>query len=282
MDTYKKRGYLNSDFKIFHLTDETKREFTYHYHDFDKIIIFIRGDVTYCIEGKSYLLKPYDIVLVNAGDVHRPIINSSSIYERIIIYISSDFISSYKEADYDLGYCFHKARSESSNLLRIASLSKSKLYQVSHELEQSFNDNDYANELYHKILFLEFMIQLNRAALNKKINYIENNYSNSKIIEVIDYLNKHIEEDISIEKLADTFYINKYYLMHTFKDETGYTIGNYLTTKRLILARDLIQNGSPATAACYNCGFKSYSAFSRAYKKCFNATPRELRKEMPD
>ena len=54
MTGYEKRGYLNSDFRLFHLTDTKKQDFEYHYHDFDKIIIFIRGRVTYRIEGQAY------------------------------------------------------------------------------------------------------------------------------------------------------------------------------------------------------------------------------------
>jgi quercetin dioxygenase-like cupin family protein len=59
-----KRGYLNEDFHFFRLKDQKKNEFEYHYHDFNKIIIFLSGEVTYLIEGKSYILKPWDILLV--------------------------------------------------------------------------------------------------------------------------------------------------------------------------------------------------------------------------
>ena len=121
------------------------------------------------------------------------------------------------------------------------------------------------------------MIQLNRAALRDGIEYIPTSSSNQKILTVLNYLNEHLADDISIEKLADTFYINRYYLMHTFKEETGYSIGNYLSTKRLLLARDLITSGVPITTACYESGFKNYSTFSRAYLKLFGHTPREQR-----
>lgn len=276
MEKYEKRGYLNSDFKMFHLIDKEPKNFNYHYHDFNKIIIFIRGNVTYTIEGKSYELKPYDIVLVNSGEVHKPIINEECIYERIIIYISPEFINSYKKSNYDLSYCFIKSQSEKSNVLRLDSIRKSKLYQVSRELEQAFTDNDYANELYYNILFLEFMIHLNRATIHNFINYVETNYSNKKIIEIIDYLNCHLTESLSIDMLSETFYMNKYYLMHSFKEETGYSIGTYLSTKRLLLAKQLIQTGTPITAACYDCGFKNYSTFLKAYKKSFHDSPRKL------
>lgn len=104
--------------------------------------------------------RPHDMVLVNAGEVHRPIIHSSRPYERIIIYISPDFLRSYRQADYDLGLCFEKAKQERSNVLRMPSMKNSKLYQVCRELEASFSDTDYASGLYQNLLFLEFMIQL--------------------------------------------------------------------------------------------------------------------------
>ena len=73
MPEYKKVGYLTADFKMFHLKDEEMRTFHYHYHDFHKILILLNGDVTYCIEGRSYDLKKNDIVLVHAGEVHCPL-----------------------------------------------------------------------------------------------------------------------------------------------------------------------------------------------------------------
>ena len=137
--------------------------------------------------------------------------------------------------------------------------------------------SDYANELYHDLLFLEFMIQLNRAAIHHNIDYISNSSSNEKILAVLDYINGHLTEELTVDGIAEKFFLSRYYLMHTFKEETGYTLGGYLSTKRLKLARELIRNGTPITEACYACGFKNYSTFSRAYKKSFGSAPRDLR-----
>ena len=203
-------------------------------------------------------------------------IHSDAVYERIIIYVSPDFISSYQNENYDLNYCFKKAQEEKSNVLRMDSFHRSKLYEVTCELEKSFSDADYAGELYQNILFLEFMIQLNRATIHNHIDYVNTSASNPKILALLDFLNTHLTEDISIDRLSEQFYISKYYLMHSFKEETGYTIGNYLTTRRLLRARDLIRDGSPITEACFASGFKNYSSFSRAYKKYFKKAPRDL------
>ena len=101
MEQYEKKGYLNSEFRLFHLTDQETKEVDYHYHDFDKITIFIRGKVNYMIEGRSYDLKPYDIVLVKQGDIHRLTVDNSCPYERIIVYISPNFMNAYQTDNYD-------------------------------------------------------------------------------------------------------------------------------------------------------------------------------------
>lgn len=272
---YQQTGYLNDNFKIFHLMDSDMKTIDFHYHDFHKILIYLRGNTSYCIEGRTYDLSSNDIVFVHAGEVHRPILHDSSPYERIIIYISREFLDSYQSPGNDLSLCLKHAHENQSHVLRIPAFHSTRLGNIVRELEQSFHTDEYANELYHEILFLEFMVQLNRAAIRNGIEYITNSASNPKIIAILDYLNEHLTENLSIEKLADTFYLNRYYLMHTFKEETGYTIGHYITTKRLFMARGLIDGGMPVTNACYESGFKNYSTFFRAYKKNFNATPKE-------
>lgn len=274
MNNFEKLGYLDNDFKMFHIVDRQRKDFAYHYHDFNKIIIFLSGNINYSIEGKNYLLKPYDIVLVNAGEIHRPSVLDNSDYERIIIYVSTLFLNTYSEKDNDLNYCFQRAKEEHSNVLRIPSIDKSKLYQVCLELEHSFIDHAFAQELYQRILFLEFMIQLNRTALSNHINYLDSVIGNAKLLPILDYINEHLSEEITIDILSEYFYLSRYYLMHFFKEETGYTIGNYITEKRLLLAKSLVQNGNSITQACYQSGFKNYSTFSRAFKKAYNTIPK--------
>ena len=275
MGQYIKKGYLNSEFRLFHLTDQETREVKYHYHDFDKITIFIKGHVIYTIEGKSYELSPYDIVLVRHNDIHRLVVDNSQIYERIIVYISPNFMNAYKTDSYDLSYCFQKAEEEHSNVLRIPSLKNSSLFQSITRLEKSFSDDGYASDLYRQVLFLEFMIHLNRAARKNRLEFIDTDNCNTKILDILQYINENLNHDLNIDILSDHFYISKYYMMRLFKQETGYTLGHYISQKRLLLAKELILTGVSGTQACFDCGFKDYSSFSRAYKKFFHESPRE-------
>lgn len=278
MASYKKKGYLDSGFRLFHLTDTKKQDFEYHYHEFDKIIILIRGKVDYMIEGKTYGLNPYDIILIHHNCIHKPSIQDTIPYERIIVYLSPGFLTSYNTPDYDLSSCFQKAADNQSNVLRIHNLKKNILFQTIQNLEYACSHSGFANDLYSQVLFLEFMIQLNRAALDHRVEYLSTSTSNEKILDILNYINQHLDSDLSIGELSSRFYISRYHLMHLFKEETGYTIGNYINGKRLLLARELLGKELPVTEICYLCGFKDYSTFSRAYKNFFQETPSCTRK----
>lgn len=62
-------------------------------------------------------------------------------------------------------------------------------------------------------------------------------------------------------------------MMRKFKEETGFTIHSYITSKRLLFARSLIAQGIPVMKASEQSGFHDYTTFVRAYKKQFGSAP---------
>ncbi len=276
MEEYKKTGYLDYDFKMFHLKDTVEKEYSYHYHDFDKVIIFIGGRVNYMIEGKNYELNPYDIVFVNRGEIHKPEVDFSVSYERYVFYISPEFLENYGTEDYGLRSCFEKAKREKSNVIRISAIRNTKLMQKLRELETAFSQKEYAAALYERLVFLQIIIDLNRACLEDKADYEHSAAYDKKIVDILEYINAHLYEELSIDGIAAAFFLSKYHMMRRFKEETGYTMHQYITEKRILAARDMILNGMPATKAGLECGFKDYSTFLRAFKNRLNRNPSEL------
>ena len=278
MDKYEKRGYLIQDFQLFHLTDQGDRDIPYHYHDFDKIFIFIQGKVTYRIEGQSYYLQPWDILLVNHYELHRPEIQPSQPYERIIFYLSPGFLDRFSGPDWDLSTCFQRSSSQGSRLLRLPSMEKTHLFQIISSLEQACSSDAYAGQLHRQVLFLEFMIHLNRAVLQNQVEYPAPAVADTRIQQAIDLINSGLTQPLSIDAIAAGCYMSRYHLMRQFKAATGCTIGKYISEKRLLLARNLLEQGASVTEACFQCGFQNYSTFSRAYRSFFHASPSDRKK----
>ena len=265
-----KTGYLNEQFRLFHLKDQTRKEFSYHYHDFHKVVIFISGKAAYHIEGKAYQLKPWDILLVNRHAIHRPEIDSSVPYERFILWIQNDIPWQ------ELLKCFQKANDRSYNLVRLNSALQEKMKDILFELENSTNSDEYGREILTQSLFLQFMVYLNRIFLEKQYIFDKKSYTfDSQIANILQYINHNLKADLSVEALAAKYYVSKYHLMRKFKEETGYTLHNYIVNKRLLMARTLISEGMPVLKAAQESGFAEYSTFSRAYRRQFKTSPSE-------
>ncbi len=274
-----KRGYLNEDFHFFNLKDQKKNEFEFHYHDFNKIIIFVSGEVTYIVEGKSYKLKPWDILLVGKNDLHLPIISESTPYERMILWLNPLFLEGHNKNSCDLLSCFQLASERKLNLIRLSSKHINSLKQNLADLEEEIQDKAFGSTILRNALFLQFMVKINRLFLGMNIDKnIDDIKYDPRIEDILSFINSNLDKDLSIGMLSKEFYLNKYYLMHLFKEETGYTLYSYIQKKRVIRASDLIKSGRQAGEVCSLCGFGDYSSFVRGFKKEFGLSPKQYYK----
>lgn len=278
MENYEKAGYLKEPFRVFHLRDNVSGEMSLHYHDFDKIIVFWGGKVNYMIEGCYYELKPRDIVLVGHGQIHRPVIDNQVPYERSILYISTEYLRRYLTQEYDPSLCFARAASEKSYVLRLPEAVRAEAERTLLRLERCSAGKQYGYELEMQLLFLTFMLEINRIVEGGRgfREISPEAVFNQKIVEILNYIGEHLTGEISVDGLADRFYVSKYHLMRTFKKETGYTIHRYITEKRMILAKEKLLSGSPAVKVSEECGYSDYSTFLRAFSQNTGMTPSEF------
>ena len=166
-------------------------------------------------------------------------------------------------------------------MLRIPSLEKSSLFRSITRLEKSFSDDSYASGLYRQVLFLEFMIHLNRAALKNRLEFIDTDNCNAKIIHILDYINNHLSENLNIDILAEHFYISKYYLSRTFKEITGYGISEYLNIHRIREAKRLLEETDLSVQQIAGkLGYESITYFEKVFKTYMTMSPLKYRKTM--
>lgn len=270
-----KVGYLDDDFKIFNIKDKKNIQFEYHHHNFNKIIIFIDGDVTYFIEGRPYKLKPWDILFINNNEIHKPIINPDKFYERIVIWINPNFMQKHKNYKTDLLECFDLAIKNKYNLLTTNKSSIDLIKKYIHEIELCDSNDEFGSDVLKRTFFLQFLVLINRWFLqNKKSTNINFNTSNKDIESILNYIDNNLEKDLSIDNIASEFFTSKYYLMRKFKAQTGTSMHSYITQKRLVLAKSLINEGLSMGDVCTRCGFNDYSSFVRAFKRAYNVSPR--------
>lgn len=271
MTGYEKRGYLLENFRLFHLNSQAGSKVDYHYHEFCKLLLLVSGRGGYVVDGQRYLLQPGDVVLVGSRSAHRPELEEDSTYERIIVYIDPGYLQRFSTADCDLLELFSANR---GHVLRLKENERKKIFSLAAALEKELSGAEYGRLLLCSTALLRLLVEIGRCRRQEgamNLNPVTPN--DPRVVEWMQYLDRNLNEDLDMDALAEQFFISKFHMMRLFKAQTGFTIHTYLLQRRLLAARQLIEQGMLATEACYRCGFRSYSSFTRAYSKHFGSTP---------
>ncbi len=274
-----KRGYLNEGFRLFHLKDSRAPKLDYHYHEFDKLILLLGGKVTYVVEGVTYFLRPWDVLLVQHNMIHRPIVDPSEPYERVVVGLGREWLADRSDPEEALDACFHTVRNRGFHLLRTNPERRLEYMKNIQRLEEALRSQEFAAGRLADTLCQQLLIGVNRDILRSRTAQEErDSYRvDPKIEEILKYIAAHLEEELTVESLSKRFYLSRYYLMHRFKAVSGYTVHQYISQKRLLRAGELIRSGVPVMKAAEQAGFAEYSTFLRAFQNTFHMSPREFR-----
>lgn len=107
----------------------------------------------------------------------------------------------------------------------------------------------------------------------------QKNAQKQNLINVKTFLNEHFSEKITLDKLSELFFINKFYLTRIFKEQFGVSINNYLQQIRITHAKQLLRFTDRSVESIgMECGIGELYYFSRVFKKIEGIGPREYRK----
>lgn len=262
-------SYRDADLYSHHSLDQSPDPDAYqmHVHEMMEIYYFLSGKGTYLVEGSIYPLEPGDIMILRAAETHRLIISPEEPYERIAIHFSASVLS-----DMDPG----------KELLR--PFLERPLGQHNHcsvrdprcaQLRSVFRDFDFQNipnvrlNLIGRLLL--FLTALNGVFGEPESGRISDGGVSGQLVR---YVNHHLFEPLSLQTVADHFYRSRSQISRIFQQATGSSFWEYVTIKRLLAARAMIQRGEKACAVAIACGFTDYSVFYRAYTKQFGHSPK--------
>ena len=107
----------------------------------------------------------------------------------------------------------------------------------------------------------------------------KNELLSDKLITILHYLDEHYTENISLDQLAEQFFISKYYLSREFKKEFGTTVIQYVLAKRINNAKELLRySNSSIEEIAHLCGIDDASYFNKVFRKMEGCTASEYRK----
>ena len=265
----------NSTFEIFRYKDTYMKEVSLHHHDFYEVYFFLSGNVQYNIENRSYLLTPGDVLLISPMELHQPVFGPEQReYERIVLWIDKQFLEGFSLPGQTFTDCFATETPNYSNLLRPEGVNRQFLIFL---MEQLISEAS-STEPYHEVCALSYLAQilvlLNRLSLQQRRENVVPT-PDTTVYEILGYINEHYNENMSLDDLANKFFISKYHLSREFQRLVGTSVHRYIVQKRLVMAKQMLSAGKPSSEVYQSCGFGDYSNFYRAFKAEYQISPKE-------
>lgn len=273
-------------FEVYHYRDENVKEVALHHHDFYEIYFFVSGNVSYNIESRSYRLSPGDVLLMSPQELHQPVFSpEKQHYERYVLWISESMLQQFVLPEQDMSRCFDTTRPGHTNLIRLDAVSRELLTYLFQQLIREQDSKEFASELCCLSLLAQLLVLVNRTALRTDQAPEPRDNADSVVYRILGYISDHYSEDLSLDFLANEFFISKYHLSREFSRVVGTSVHRYIVQKRLIMARQMMAAGVSTSEVSQRCGFGDYSNFYRAFTGEYQISPRkyleELKKENP-
>lgn len=246
-----------------------------HYHEYYELYYFVEGDAEYMVEGKVYHMTPHSLLLLSPYSFHGVKVCSDAPYTRYFIYFSPEIFPPHQREL--LLACFPDNQKNSPKEVFYEHTENYNLLAYLENLVTSQAQPISVRNQYFDIYTSALLAQINLMSQALRPSPVTTTRSQT-ISDILDYINDHLSENITLDLLSERFFISKHYLNRSFKKATGTTVIDYVIYKRAIHARQLLYNGLSATEAGLASGFHDYSSFYRAYKKTFDCSPKLDRK----
>lgn len=252
-----------------------------HYHPFYELFLLLGKEADHLIEGHPYHLQTNDLVLLAPSRLHKSIYPKGEASKRIVIsFMFPDDSFGHKET-YDKLLSPFKAEVP---IYRFEPADRKKLFDCLNEIftyssTPQYKGSDLDSFFVHT-KFQEFLFEL-YSIQNKNIYRDDTTYNSieRKIYDITSYIHANYSEDLSLESLADQFYISPCYLSHQFKTVTHFNLMNYIQMTRIRnVEYKLISTNDKISDIAESCGFSSFSQFNRIFKKITGISPSDFRK----
>lgn len=242
-----------------------------HSHTFHEIIFCRSGNVQYMLGTERYRLHRGDIVVVPAGVSHQPLFleKMAEPYRRYVIWISKNAIDIFRKMCGDSVEMISKPC-----LLRTADMS----WKGWEEIFAKCCKEDLLQRSGSELLLcgkaMELLVELSRAfALVAPIAQEEPEL----IDEITVYIEDHLEDKITLDEAAHRFLVSKSTISHLFSQKLGISFYRWVTQRRLIAAKNLIQEGKAMEEIAERVGFGDYTTFYKAFKKEYGISPSQYK-----
>lgn len=262
VDTHRDVSYANAHMQL-------------HSHTFYELIYCCNScGAEYLVGSQRYRLQEGDLVFVPPGISHRPLLpeQMDAPYSRYVLWLSPEFMDRFAGL---FPYPFTEKQA-SASMLRTGGtpwMGLGELFRAGVEETERQADGWEAAVVGNTITLLT---QIKRATDERTARTLK--AEKPELLDrIMAYVEKNYPEPITISQLASRFFVSSSTVSHLFQRKLGVSFYRYVTQRRLIAAKTLIEKGLLLEEVALRTGFQDYSGFYRAFRQEYGISPRQYR-----
>ena len=256
-------------------TSDNNAHMQLHSHTFFELIYCCNScGAEYLVGSERYRIQEGDIVFVPPGVSHRPLLpeNMAQPYTRYVLWLSPEFMERYAGL---FPYPFTE-KQQCASMLRTRGTKWEQLgdrFRTGVVEAEQRTDGWEAAVIGNTITLLTLIKRAtdDRSARQMKAEKPE------LLDRIMAYVENHYAQEIRIDEVGKALYISSSTISHLFKQKMGVSFYRYVSQRRLIAAKTLIEKGLPLEEVAIRTGFADYSGFYRAFKQTYGISPRQYR-----
>lgn len=250
-----------------------------HYNDYE-VYYLLEGERCYFIGTKIYHLKQGSLVFVRRNVIHKTALSREAHHDRILLEISRSYLESVFAITGEL--TLHDFFQDDCIILSLECEEQNFITELLLALGRELGTKNSGFRLLAKSLVAELFIYAKRMEnkTNPSASSRTDDPRHRQIEQIACYIAENCCSPISLNSIAEQFYMNKCYLSRIFKEITGFTVNGYLHARRIQKARSLlIQNSMNISEVSEAAGYENLTYFERVFKKHTGMSPLEYRRQ---
>ena len=249
-----------------------------HFHEFYEIFILLDEEADHIIEGKIYNTQRFDIVALRPRILHKTHYPKGDPKKRLIVRFY------FNERSPGLEIYLREILSIFNAPVPIYRFDENKRQVIFALINSIFTVSESKDPVRNLMVHNKFIELLYHIYTSQDNNAYEiesaTNPIINKVYAITSFIHDNYNQQLSLDYIADKFFISSYYLSHQFKKITGFNLINYIQMTRIKKAQQLLlYTDLKITVIAEQCGFTSFSQFNRVFNKFCKCSPSQFRIE---
>ena len=292
----------NVDFHLQLNHNETWSMSRLHFHDYYELFLPLTSPGNIFVSDQVYPLRRGTLYLIGENTLHRTI--ATGFHARYVLHISRKALSALSTPQTDFSRMAQSAflRADMSNdqmislierfqadfmqltrdsFLRAAMTSEQmiEIIELFQALERNKNDGSFGSDIHQTIALLNLLLRAAPILTSATAGDAVRNKDFLRVAPILDYIRNNLSEPLTLDQIANQFYISKHYLCRIFKSATGFSVMEYIIYSRVLRARQLLKEGVSVQQAGEMSGFSDNSHFIRTFGHLTGTSPGRYARE---